>query len=136
MCLGTWGIGGVGWDNNSDETRMDAIYAALEAGINFIDTAPAYNGGEAERLLGRALKNAGKRQDVIISTKCGNYFVNSTTYVRDGSRGRILQQAEDSLKNLQTDYIDLMLIHWPDVNTPFEETMDALNQLKKEGKIA
>jgi len=135
MCLGTWGIGGVGWDSNSDETRMDAIYAALEAGINFIDTAPAYNGGEAERLLGRALKKAGKRQDVILSTKCGNYFVNSTTYIRDGSRSRIFQQAEESLKNLQTDYIDLMLIHWPDVNTPFEETMDALNQLKKDGKI-
>ena len=60
MCLGTWGIGGVGWDSNSDETRMDAIYAALEAGINFIDTAPAYNGGEAERLLGRASSTAGR----------------------------------------------------------------------------
>ncbi len=135
FCLGTWGIGGVGWDNNSEETRLDAIYAAVEAGVNFIDTAPAYNGGEAERVLGRALKNMGKRQDVIISTKCGNFFVDGITYVKDGRKEKIIGQVEDSLRNLQTDYIDLMLIHWPDPNTPFEETMGALSQLKQEGKI-
>ena len=135
FCLGTWGMGGVGWDDNPEETRIDAIAAAIEAGVNFIDTAPAYNGGAAERLLGKALKDLGKRQDVIISTKCGNFFINGTTYVRDGRRDKITQQVEESLQNLQTDYIDLMLIHWPDVNTPFEETMGALNDLKKAGKI-
>ncbi|MDD3347899.1 aldo/keto reductase [Oscillibacter sp.] len=135
MALGTWGIGGVGWDNNSEETRLDAIRAAVENGVNFIDTAPAYNGGEAERVVGKAIKNMGARKDVVISTKCGNVFVDGTTYVRDGSRERIRQQCEDSLKNLQTDYIDLYLIHWPDPKVPFAETMDALNQLKKEGKI-
>lgn len=135
MALGTWGIGGVGWDTNSEETRLDAIRAAVEEGVNFIDTAPAYNGGAAERLLGKALKDMGARKDVIISTKCGNVFVNGTTYVRDGSPERIRQQCEDSLKNLQTDYIDLYLIHWPDPKVPFAETMDALNQLKKAGKI-
>lgn len=135
LCLGTWGMGGVGWDNNPEETRQDAIFAAVEAGINFIDTAPAYNNGEAERVLGRALKNMGRRQDVIISTKCGNFFTDGITYVRDGRRDKIIGQVEESLRNLQTDYIDLMLIHWPDPKTPFEETMGALNQLKQDGKI-
>lgn len=135
MALGTWGIGGAGWDDHSEDTRVDAIRAAVESGINFIDTAPAYNAGAAEQLLGKTLKDMGVRKDVIISTKCGNVFVNGTTYVRDGSAKRILQQCEDSLRNLQTDYIDLYLIHWPDPNTPFEETMGALNQLKKDGKI-
>ena len=55
LALGTWGIGGAGWDDNSDDTRLDAIRAAVESGINFIDTAPAYNGGEAERVMGKAL---------------------------------------------------------------------------------
>lgn len=113
---------------------MDAIHAAIEAGVNFIDTAPAYNAGEAERVLGKTLKDMGVRKEVILSTKCGNVFVNGTTYVRDGSRARILSQCEDSLRNLQTDYIDLYLIHWPDPNTPFEETMDALKPAEKGGQ--
>ncbi|MBQ3049677.1 MAG: aldo/keto reductase [Oscillospiraceae bacterium] len=135
MCLGTWGIGGAGWDSNSEETRLDAIYAAVEAGINFIDTAPAYNNGEAERMLGRALKNMGKRHEVVISTKCGNFFNDGVNYIRDCSRDKIIQQIDDSLRNLQTDYIDIMLIHWPDPKTPFEETMGILSDLKKAGKI-
>lgn len=135
LALGTWGIGGVGWDDHTESERTDAIRAAIEAGVNFIDTAPAYNAGEAERVLGRALKAMGCRKEVILSTKCGNVFVNGTTYVRDGSRACILRQCDESLRNLQTDYIDLYLIHWPDPNVPFEETMDALGELKKAGKI-
>ena len=135
IALGTWGIGGAGWDDNPEATRVDAICAAVENGINFIDTAPAYNSGEAERVIGRALKDSGKRQDMIITTKCGNFYMGNGVYVRDGHRDKIISQCEESLRNLQTDYIDLMLIHWPDVNTPFEETMGALSDLKKEGKI-
>ena len=135
MTLGTWGMGGVGWDQYDEETRVDAIKAAAEQGINFIDTAPAYNGGEAERFLGRTLKKLGIRNEIQISTKCGNRFVDGMVYERDGRYDFILQQCEESLQNLQTDYIDLLLVHWPDVNTPFEETMDALNCLKKQGKI-
>ena len=135
MALGTWGMGGVGWDNYDEETKADAIAAAVDCGINFIDTAPAYNAGEAERFLGRTLKKLGLRDKVQISTKCGNVFVNGTTYRRDGRYDMIISQVDDSLKNLQTDHVDLMLIHWPDVNTPFEETMSALNRLKEEGKI-
>ena len=134
MCLGTWGIGGAGWDETSKETRFDAIHAAVEAGINFIDTAPAYNNGEAERMLGAALKDMGKRHDVIISTKCGNFFDNGN-YTRDSRPEKIIQQIDDSLRNLQTDYIDIMLIHWPDPKTPFADTMGVLSDLKKAGKI-
>ena len=135
MTLGTWGMGGVGWDTYDEETREDAVKAAVDAGINFIDTAPAYNAGESERFLGRTIKKLGVRDRLMISTKCGNRFVDGMVYKRDGSYDFILSQCEDSLRNLQTDHIDLMLIHWPDPDTPFAETMDALNRLKKEGKI-
>ena len=135
MALGTWGIGGAGWNDNPEETRIDAICAAVENGVNFIDTAPAYNAGAAECLVGKALKQSGTRQRVIVATKCGNFYMGNGTYVRDGHYDKIIQQCDDSLKNLQTDYIDLMLIHWPDVNTDFAETADALNALKKSGKV-
>ena len=74
MCLGTWGIGGAGWDSYSDESRMDAIKAAVDCGINFIDTAPAYNGGRAEQYIGEVVHKLGVRKEVILATKCGNEF--------------------------------------------------------------
>lgn len=134
MTLGTWGIGGAGWDDNPEETRLDAIRAAVECGVNFIDTAPAYNGGIAERYIGKVLKDMSVRKDMIITTKCGTEFINGT-YVRSCARDTILRECEESLRNLQTDYIDLYLIHWPDAQVPLEETMDALNTLKQQGKV-
>ena len=134
MTLGTWGMGGVGWDDNPKAVRQDAIRAAVEAGVNFMDTAPAYNAGAAERCLGETLADMGARQDVVISTKCGNVFVDGVTYRRDGTAAGIRRQCEESLRNLRTDYIDLMLVHWPDPNTPFEETMGELAKMKQEGK--
>lgn len=134
MCLGTWGIGGAGWDEYSDESRMDAIKAALDCGINFIDTAPAYNAGKAEQYVGETLHKLGVRKEVVISTKCGNEFIDGK-YVRCGSAEKILRECDESLRNLKTDYIDVYLVHWPDPNVLMEETMDALNQLKKQGKI-
>ena len=80
MTLGTWGIGGVGWDDNPKSVRQDAIRAAVEAGVNFFDTAPAYNAGAAERCLGEALADMGVRDKMYISTKCGNVFVDGVTY--------------------------------------------------------
>lgn len=133
-CLGTWGIGGAGWDSYSDESRMDAIKAALECGINFIDTAPAYNAGKAECYVGETLSKLKKRKDVVISTKCGNKFVDGK-YLRCGSKESILKQCDESLKNLKTDYIDIYLVHWPDPDVELEETIDAVSTLKKEGKI-
>ena len=134
LCLGTWGIGGAGWDCYSDESRMDAIKAALECGINFIDTAPAYNAGKAECYVGETLNKLKKRKEVVISTKCGNKFVDGK-YLRCGSKESILKQCDESLKNLKTDYIDIYLVHWPDPDVELEETIDAVSTLKKEGKI-
>ena len=114
LCLGTWGIGGAGWDSYSDESRMDAIKAALECGIN--------------------LSKLKKRREVVISTKCGNKFVDGK-YLRCGSKESILKQCDESLKNLKTDYIDIYLVHWPDPDVELEETIDAVSTLKKEGKI-
>ena len=134
LTFGTWGVGGAGWDPNPDETRVDAVAAAIECGINFIDPAPAYNAGEAERRVGRALKALGARDSVYIATKCANAFIDGQ-YVRSGRGDLILSQCEASLKNLQTDYIDLMIVHWPDPVVPYEETFGALNRLKEEGCI-
>ena len=134
ICLGTWGIGGAGWDSYSDESRMDAIKAALECGINFIDTAPAYNAGKAECYVGETLNKLKKRKEVVISTKCGNKFVDGK-YLSCGSKESILKQCYESLKNLKTDYIDIYLVHWPDPDVELEETIDAVSTLKKEGKI-
>ena len=134
LCLGTWGIGGAGWDSYSDESRMDAIKAALECGINFIDAAPAYNAGKAECYVGETLNKLKKRREVVISTKCGNKFVDGK-YLRCGSKESILKQCDESLKNLKTDYIDIYLVHWPDPDVELEETIDAVSTLKKEGKI-
>ena len=136
MTLGTWGIGGAGWDPNSDETRLDALAAAIECGINFIDTAPAYNAGKAEQYIGWALDDlgAGQRKKVQIATKCANAFIDGQ-YVRSGKGDLILKQCDESLRNLKTDYIDLMIVHWPDPVVPYEETFGALTRLKEEGAI-
>ena len=113
LALGTWGIGGAGWDDQPEAARLDAIAAAVECGINFIDTAPAYNGGVAEQYIGRVVKQLGVRDKVMITTKCGTEFINGA-YVRSCAPETILRECDESLKNLQTDYIDLYLIHWPD----------------------
>ena len=110
MALGTWGIGGVGWDTHSEESRLDAIRAAVEAGVTFFDTAPAYNAGVAEQVLGKALADLGARKNVIISTKCGNEYINGG-YVKDGDPKKILRECEESLRNLRTDYIEIGRAH-------------------------
>ena len=134
IALGTWGMGGAGWDENTEETRLDAIRSAIESGINFIDTAPAYNGGVAEEYVGRVIHDMGVRQNVYLVTKCGTEFIDGK-YVRSCAKDTILRECETSLRNLRTDYIDLYLIHWPDASVPISETMGALWQLKKQGKI-
>lgn len=134
LCLGTWGIGGAGWDQNPEETKMDAIRASFEQGVNIFDTAPAYNAGAAERILGETLEKMGVRKDVILSTKCGNDFVNGQ-YVHCGKRDHVLAQCDASLRNLRTDYIDLYILHWPQDDTTPEETLGAMMELKKAGKV-
>jgi len=141
--LGTWAMGGWMWGGNDDAAAVDAIRASLDAGVRLIDTAPAYGLGHAERLVGKALK--GRRQDAVIATKCGlvwhtrqgqHFFDEDGTPVyRHLGRDSIFYEVDQSLARLETDYIDLYITHWQDAGTPVAETMDALLDLKKQGKI-
>jgi aryl-alcohol dehydrogenase-like predicted oxidoreductase len=130
--LGTWPIGGSFWGVTSDAEAIAAIQKAIDSGINLIDTAPVYGNGHSEKLVGRAIK--GHRHQVIIATKCGLYF-KGATQINDLKPGSIREELEGSLKRLGTDVIDLYQCHWPDPDTPIEDTMDEMLKMKAEGKI-
>jgi methylglyoxal reductase len=141
--LGTWAIGGSMWGGSDDTSSIRAIEAAVASGITLIDTAPGYGLGHAETLVGRALK--GKRHEVVIATKCGLNWTHGrgTRFFEDMGKevyrylGRdgILHEVDESLRRLNTDYIDLYITHWQDATTPIEETMRTLDDLKAVGKI-
>lgn len=136
LTVGTWAIGGAGWGEVNKADCIKAIHAMFDNGVNSIDTAPCYNCGESERIVGEALK--GRRDKIFLTTKTAVYQPDpQSTIIKDGRRETILRLCDESLKNLQTDYIDLLLIHWPDIehNAPIEETMDAMNELVKAGKV-
>ena len=127
------GLGGNNFGWWADEAASaPVINAALDSGINFIDTADMYDSGHSEEYHGRALK--GKRQRVIIATKFGLPMGDGPNE-RGGSRHYILRAVEDSLRRLQTDYIDLYYIHTADPSTPMEETLSTLDGLVKSGKV-
>jgi len=133
LALGTWAIGeGKDWGPNREQDSINAINTALDCGINLIDTAPIYGNYRAEELTGKALK--GKRDKVILCTKCGLQPTQRAVKF-DLSAKAVQTEIENSLKRLQTDYIDIYLIHWPDRNTPFEETFLQFEKLKQQGKI-
>lgn len=136
--FGTWPIGGTfvkeGYGGVDDREAIAAIRHAIDLGVTCFDTAPAYGLGRAETVLGEAL--GARRKDVIVVTKCGIPFVEEEgRFGRNATHDHIIASTEESLRNLGTDYIDVLLIHWPDVNTPAEETMRALNGLREAGKI-
>lgn len=130
--LGTWAIGGWMWGGTDEAQSISTIHRALDLGVNFIDTAPAYGFGRSEEIVGKALKN--KRDDVILATKAGLEWKDDTVF-RNSQTDRIHKEIEDSLTRLQTDYIDVYQIHWPDPLTPIHETAEALAYLYKQGKI-
>ncbi len=115
-----------------EESSIRVARFAVDQGINLFDTANSYGRGLSEERIGKALK--GIRKEVIIATKVGNPMGEGTND-RGASRHHIMEQAEDSLRLLQTDYIDLYQIHRPDTNTPIEETLRALDDLVKQGKV-
>ena len=120
----------------SEEQARPFIQKALDGGINFFDTAEVYQNGESEEILGSALKDlVSHREDVVIATKVFGGTVNRTENRFGLSRKHILHQIDESLKRLQTDYVDLYQIHRWDYNTPIEETLDALNDIVRAGKI-
>lgn len=146
--FGAWAIGGGAvWGGASDDDQsIQTIRAALDAGINLLDTAPAYGWGHSERLIAKAI--AGRRDDALLATKCGlwwddsrgSYFTefNGKSIYRSLRPDTIAIEVERSLCDLATDRIDLYQVHWPAVDpekTPIEETMAALLKLRDQGKI-
>ncbi|WP_242395796.1 aldo/keto reductase [Anaeromyxobacter oryzisoli] len=132
--LGTWAIGGWMWGGTDETESIRTIHAALDAGVNLIDTAPVYGFGRAEELVGRALASSGRRDRVLVATKCGLDWTKGGVR-RDASPARIAREVEDSLRRLQVDVIDLYQLHWPDPAVPLEETAGALDGLRRAGKI-
>ncbi len=125
LALGCWPfMGGDVWGSQRLEDSLATVDAALDVGINFFDTAIGYGNGEAERVLGQALR--GRRQEAIIATKLGPKQLHPN---------RLRQTCQASLVNLQTDYIDLYQVHWPNWTIPVEDTVDGLQELQTLGWI-
>jgi aryl-alcohol dehydrogenase-like predicted oxidoreductase len=131
--LGTWAIGGWMWGGPDDEAAIATIHRALDGGITLIDTAPAYGQGHSEEVVGRALE--GRRDAAFIATKVGLEWDEQGTPHRNASARRIQAEVEDSLRRLRTDRIDIYQVHWPDPDTPMEETARAMAALYDAGKI-
>jgi aryl-alcohol dehydrogenase-like predicted oxidoreductase len=132
--LGTWAMGGWQWGGSDDDESVRTIHAALDRGINLIDTAPAYGFGHSEGVVGRAIAERGRRDQVVIATKVGLEQQGQALF-RNSTRAQIFHEVERSLTLLRTDYIDLYQVHWPDPQTPYEETAAALVELQRAGKI-
>jgi len=129
--FGCWEIGG-GYGSIEAKDFDDAIGRALDLGINCFDTAEGYGMGASEQALGQALGR--RRDEAIIVSKFGMAYRDKPN-MRDSSRERVLTTIDKTLKNLGTDYVDVYLVHWPDRNTPFEETMSALADVVRDGKV-
>jgi aryl-alcohol dehydrogenase-like predicted oxidoreductase len=134
VALGTWAIGGWMWGGSNESDAVNAIHAALDRGINLIDTAPVYGFGVSEEIVGKALAVGGRRKRAYIATKVGLDWKDGRPF-RNASKARIVKEAEDSLRRLQTDVIDLYQVHWPDPHTPIAEVADAMRELHRAGKI-
>ena len=144
LVLGTWAIGGWAWGGAEEKESIAAIRAALDEGINFIDTAPIYGQGISEQVVGKAIQ--GRRDSVIVATKAGlrwdleegqfNFEDDQGTRIyRNLKPHSLREEVERSLQNLQVETIDLLQTHWQDDTTAISETMETLTALKDEGKI-
>lgn len=149
ITFGAWAAGGWMWGGNEESEAIDAIRAAYDLGVTSIDTAPAYGQGASERIVGKAIKGI-PRDKVQILTKYGLrwdtsqgtfHFKSKDNQGRDinmhkyAAREGIIKEVEDSLRLLDTDYIDLYQIHWHDPSTPIQETMETMRDLIQQGKI-
>ncbi|QKY70703.1 aldo/keto reductase [Lentibacillus sp. CBA3610] len=133
--LGTNAVGGHNlFPDTDEEAGKELVRTAIDNGVNFLDTAYLYGPGRSEELVGEVVKESGKRSDLVIATKVSPIFKDDGM-VNDNSPDFLKQEVENSLKRLQTDYIDLLYIHYPDEKTPEAEAVGALKELKDEGKI-
>ncbi len=133
VALGTWAIGGWMWGGSDERDAIKTIRAALDAGINLIDTAPVYGFGRAEKIVGQALAG-GRRNKAIIATKAGLEWRDGKV-LRNSSPERLRAELEESLRRLKTDVIDIYQVHWPDESVPIEETAATLAGFQRAGKI-
>lgn len=147
ITYGAWAIGGTMWGGSDEKEAVEAIQASIEAGVTSIDTAPIYGYGKSEELVGKAVR--GNRDKVQIFTKFGlrwdatdgehffdlNENGKTVNIYKNSRKSSIIKECEESLKRLETDYIDLYQCHWRDQSTELEETMEACAQLLKEGKV-
>ena len=133
--LGANAVGGHNLYPNLDEEQgKDVVRQAIKSGVNFIDTAFIYGPKRSEELIGEVVKEAGKREDLVIATKAAHHIVNGETKI-DNSPDFLRRSVDEALVRLQTDYIDLFYIHSPDEDTPKAEAVGALHELKEQGKI-
>ncbi|SHE97635.1 Predicted oxidoreductase [Fodinibius roseus] len=149
VTFGAWAAGGWMWGGTEQNNSVEAIRAAYDHGVTSIDTAPVYGQGLSEKIVGEAISDI-PRDEVQILTKYGLRWDTDKGHFRFASkdnhgndidmheyaaRESVMKECEDSLRRLGTDYIDLYQIHWPDPTTPVEETMEAMDRLKEQGKI-
>lgn len=134
IAIGTWAIGGWMWGGSDEGESIRTIHAAIDTGINLIDTAPAYGFGVSEETVGKAIEQRGRREDVFIATKVGLAWHNGAIS-RNSSPARVRQEIQDSLRRLRTKYVDIYQIHWPDPTVPIEETARTMHELLDEGLI-
>ena len=135
LAVGTWAIGGQNYGKVDKNEAICAIRRMIENGVNLIDTAPCYGNGTSEKIVGEVLKEI-PREQVLISTKFGLIpDIYTHGYKKDTSYKNAMREIQSSLMNLETDYIDFYFVHWPDVNTPIDETMAALEEMKRKGYI-
>ena len=132
FCMGGCPMGGYGWGSVQESELLDAVHAALDAGVNFFDTADTYGLGQSERTLAKGLGS--RRRDVVIESKFGVRVGGGKT-VYDNSPEYIQQALEESLRRLNTDYIDVYLIHYRDGKTPIADVVGKLEELKVAGKL-
>ncbi|RLK52642.1 aldo/keto reductase [Microbacterium telephonicum] len=130
LCLGTMMLGP--WGDDDEPAAVRIVHAALDAGVNFVDTADIYADGRSEEIVGKALK--GRRDDVVLATKFFNPMGDDPNH-RGSSRRWIFRAVEDSLRRLQTDYLDLYQVHRPSPDTDVAETLGALSDLVHQGKV-
>ncbi len=130
--MGTWAMGNDFWGAVDDGECIAAIKAGIDRGITLIDTAPAYGSGHAEELVGKAI--AGRRDEVVLATKVGVQKGTHDAHV-DLRPHAIRREVDESLQRLNVDTIDLYQMHWPDPNTALDDSLDALNRIREQGKV-
>lgn len=149
LAFGAWAIGGWMWGGAEESDALEAIKASIDTGITTIDTAPVYGFGRSEELVGKAMKGIARDKYQILTkfgmnwqTPEGEPFFETTDNEgkpfmmhKWASKKKVMQECEDSLRRLQTDYIDLYQIHWPDATTPISETFEAVEKLIEQGKV-